>query len=82
MATLAESPDFHLSKKLQPGDIGIVHDPTIFHSRGEVIDGEVSFAMLFLSTCFGCHVLPETQDLLLSSAITVNRPLYCSYPIC
>lgn len=40
MAALAESPEFHLSKKLQPGDIEIVHNPTIFHSRGEVIDGE------------------------------------------
>lgn len=55
MAALAESPEFHLSKKLQPGDIEIVHNPTIFHSRGEVIDGEVSFAVLFMSTCSGCH---------------------------
>ncbi|KAL3155553.1 hypothetical protein ABBQ38_011107 [Trebouxia sp. C0009 RCD-2024] len=40
VAKLAESPEFHISKKLQPGDIEIVHNPTIFHSRGQVIDGE------------------------------------------
>lgn len=42
MATLAEDPEFHLSKKLQPGDIEIIHNPTIFHARSEVVDGEVS----------------------------------------
>ena len=51
MASLAESPEFHLSKKLQPGDIEIVHNPTIFHSRGEVFDGEVS--SFFNSASFG-----------------------------
>ena len=34
VAKLAESPEFHLSKVLQPGDIEIVHNPTIFHTRG------------------------------------------------
>ena len=42
MAKLAESPDFHFSSKLVPGDIEIVHNPTIFHSRGDVFDGEVN----------------------------------------
>ena len=41
VATLAEDPEFHLSKKLQPGDIEIIHNPTIFHARSEVVDGEV-----------------------------------------
>ena len=41
VAKLAESPEFHLSKVLQPGDIEIVHNPTIFHSRGDIFDGEV-----------------------------------------
>eukprot|EP00891_Asterochloris_glomerata_P005068 jgi/Astpho2/5068/Aster-x0233 len=40
VATLAEDPEFHLSKKLQPGDIEIIHNPTIFHARSEVVDGE------------------------------------------
>ena len=53
VAALAESPEFHLSKKLQPGDIEIVHNPTVFHSRGEVIDGKVSITMLFPFTCLG-----------------------------
>lgn len=46
VAALAESPEFHLSLRLQPGDIEIVHNPTIFHSRGEVIDGQVSLTCL------------------------------------
>lgn len=41
VAKLAESPEFHISRKLLPGDIEIVHNPTIFHSRGDVQDGEV-----------------------------------------
>ena len=47
VASLAESPEFHLSKKLQPGDIEIVHNPTIFHSRGEVFDGGVCLPFAF-----------------------------------
>ena len=41
MAALAEDPKFHLTKKLLPGDIEIIHNPTIYHSRGDVADGEV-----------------------------------------
>ena len=42
VAKLAEDPSFHISRKLIPGDIEIVHNPTIFHSRGDIFDGEVS----------------------------------------
>ena len=75
MAALAESPEFHLSRKLQPGDIEIVHNPTIFYSRGEVIDGKVS------SSCplaLAAIMLPERQDIFRSSAITADRQLLCS----
>ncbi|KAK9813596.1 hypothetical protein WJX73_009365 [Symbiochloris irregularis] len=39
-ARLAEDPKFHFSQILNPGDIEIIHNPTILHSRGEVEDGE------------------------------------------
>lgn len=55
VAALAESPDFHMSKRLQPGDIEIVHNPTIFHSRGEVVDGEVSLTSPSWQSC--AHVM-------------------------
>lgn len=50
MAKLAESPEFHISRKLVPGDIEVVHNPTIFHSRADVQDGEVS-ALQFQTEC-------------------------------
>ena len=40
-AGLAEDPTFHFRQVLNPGDIEIVHNPTILHSRGNVDDGEV-----------------------------------------
>ena len=43
-ARLAEDPAFHFSKVLQPGDIEILHNPTVLHSRGEIEDGEVCAA--------------------------------------
>ncbi len=39
VATIAEDPKFHLAKTLQPGDLEIIHNPTIFHSRGDIFDG-------------------------------------------
>ncbi|DBB18065.1 hypothetical protein WJX82_011687 [Trebouxia sp. C0006] len=40
VATIAEDPKFHLAKTLQPGDLEIIHNPTIFHSRGDIFDGD------------------------------------------
>lgn len=40
-ARLAEDPKFHFSQILNPGEIEIIHNPTILHSRGDVQDGEV-----------------------------------------
>ena len=40
VATIAEDPKFHLAKILQPGDLEIIHNPTIFHSRGDIFDGD------------------------------------------
>lgn len=40
-AKLAEDPAFHFSKLLEPGDIEILHNPTVLHARAEVEDGEV-----------------------------------------
>ena len=51
VAKLAESPEFHLSKTLEPGDIEIVHNPTIFHTRGEVSDGQVSPTVIDSALC-------------------------------
>jgi hypothetical protein len=42
VAAIANDPDFHLNLKLQPGDIEIIHNPSTFHSRTKVGDGEVS----------------------------------------
>ena len=42
VAAIANDPEFHLSLKLQPGDIEIIHNPSTFHSRTKVVDGEVS----------------------------------------
>jgi alpha-ketoglutarate-dependent taurine dioxygenase len=41
VASLAEDPQFHLALTLQPGDIEIIHNPTIFHARSDIHDGEV-----------------------------------------
>lgn len=41
-ARIAEDPAFHFSKVLVPGDIEIIHNPTILHSRGDIFEGEVS----------------------------------------
>lgn len=41
VAAIANDPDFHLNLKLQPGDIEIIHNPSTFHSRTKVVDGEV-----------------------------------------
>ena len=41
VASLAEDPRFHLALTLQPGDLEIIHNPTIFHARGDINDGEV-----------------------------------------
>ena len=40
VATIAEDPKFHLAKILQPGDLEIIHNPTISHSRGDIFDGD------------------------------------------
>lgn len=40
-AAIAEDPEFFLQKKLQPGDIEWIHNPTIHHSRTEVHQGKV-----------------------------------------
>ncbi|KAK9816577.1 hypothetical protein WJX72_002145 [[Myrmecia] bisecta] len=40
VAKLAEDPDFHLAIKLQPGDIEWIHNPSTFHSRNAVKEGE------------------------------------------
>ncbi|KAK9809629.1 hypothetical protein WJX73_008948 [Symbiochloris irregularis] len=39
-AKLAEDPEYHITIKLQPGDIELLHNPTVCHSRAEVSDGE------------------------------------------
>ena len=41
-ARIAEDPEFHFTKLLEPGDIEIIHNPTILHGRDEVEDGEVT----------------------------------------
>ena len=40
VASLAEDPKFHLSRVLEPGDLEIIHNPTIFHARSDIHDGE------------------------------------------
>ena len=40
VASLAEDPRFHLALTLQPGDLEIIHNPSIFHARSEIHDGE------------------------------------------
>ena len=45
-ARLAEDPAFHFSIKLQPGDIELLHNPTVLHSRSDVVDGEVTCSHL------------------------------------
>lgn len=41
VAALAEDPEFHFAELLEPGTIEWIHNPSIFHSRTEVVDGEV-----------------------------------------
>ena len=41
MASIAEDPKFHLALTLEPGDLEIIHNPTIFHARDDIHDGEV-----------------------------------------
>jgi hypothetical protein len=48
VAAIANDPDFHLRLKLQPGDIEIIHNPSTFHSRTKVVDGEVRLATLVI----------------------------------
>ena len=40
VASLAEDPEFHISRVLEPGDLEIIHNPTIFHARSDIHDGE------------------------------------------
>ncbi|KAK9845169.1 hypothetical protein WJX84_011671 [Apatococcus fuscideae] len=40
VAKLAEDPEFHFSRKLEPGDLELIHNPTMMHSRSDVYDGE------------------------------------------
>lgn len=40
-AAIAEDPKFHISKILRPGEIEIISNQFILHSRGDVFDGEV-----------------------------------------
>ena len=42
VASLAEDPEFHLSRVLEPGDLEIIHNPTIFHARSDIHDGKAS----------------------------------------
>ena len=41
VAALAEDPEFHFAQTLEPGTIEWIHNPSIMHSRSEVVDGEV-----------------------------------------
>lgn len=41
VAAIAEDPSFHLKLKLEPGDIEWLHNPSTFHARTAVVDGEV-----------------------------------------
>lgn len=40
-AALAEDPKFHIQHIFQPGEIEIISNQVILHSRGEIFDGEV-----------------------------------------
>jgi hypothetical protein len=51
VAAIANDPDFHLSLKLQPGDIEIIHNPSTFHSRTKVVDGEVGHCFEAAAGC-------------------------------
>jgi hypothetical protein len=51
VAAIANDPDFHLSLKLQPGDLEIIHNPSTLHSRTKIVDGEVR-GRLLLSVLF------------------------------
>ncbi|EIE24910.1 Clavaminate synthase-like protein [Coccomyxa subellipsoidea C-169] len=42
VAALAEDPEFHFAQVLEPGTIEWIHNPSIMHSRSEVVDGEAS----------------------------------------
>ena len=50
VAALAEDPEFHFAQILEPGTIEWIHNPSIMHSRSEVVDGEVHCRRL-LSCC-------------------------------
>ncbi|WIA42630.1 hypothetical protein OEZ86_008603 [Tetradesmus obliquus] len=39
VAAIAEDPAFHLSLKLEPGDVELLHNPSTFHARTHVVDG-------------------------------------------
>lgn len=40
-SAIANDPDFFLEKKLEPGDIQWIHNPSLLHSRTEIFEGEV-----------------------------------------
>jgi len=61
VAALAEDPEFHLAELLEPGTIEWIHNPSIFHSRTEVVDGEVSIPALTGTTLF-CNDAHSTSD--------------------
>ena len=41
VAAIAEDPAFHLKLRFEPGDIEWLHNPSTFHARTAVVDGEV-----------------------------------------
>ena len=61
VAALAEDPEFHFAELLEPGTIEWIHNPSIFHSRAEVIDGEVSIPAL-TGTASLCNDAHSTSD--------------------
>ena len=60
VAALAEDPEMHFAELLEPGTMLWIHNPSIFHSRTEVVDGEASFN----------SVLPQLHCFLTASRIT------------
>ena len=53
-ARLAEDPFFHFSRILSPGDIEIIHNPTVLHARGNIKNGEVIYSTLAAAIFAGC----------------------------
>ncbi len=54
-AALAEDPKFHLQHTFQPGEIEIISNQVVLHSRGDVYDGEVRYTEKLFKKRLNCQ---------------------------